>query len=117
MMMSGCGMDGRADSKVSRSDSFVERLKLQRWLEDGASMSVHGGHSPSLDYMQWWRVVSRNARFKAKRKSTSGTGDALASSCRHVGLVVAKRVPPLQQSIGFLDRTYPPIQASCEASN
>jgi hypothetical protein len=51
-MMCGSRMAGRGDSKVSRSDSFVERLKLQFWLEGGASMSVHGDHSPSLDYMQ-----------------------------------------------------------------
>jgi hypothetical protein len=51
-MMRDCNMAGRADSKVSRSDSFVEHLKFKRWLEGGASMSVHGGYSPSLGYMQ-----------------------------------------------------------------
>jgi hypothetical protein len=116
MMMSDNRMACRGDPEVSRSNSFVERLKLQRWLEGGASISVHGDHSPSLDYMQWCRIVSRNARFQAKRKSTSGSGDALASPCRYVGVVIAKRVPLLRQSVGFLDRTSRAIQASREAS-
>ena len=117
MVMSDSGMAGRGDPKVSRSDSFVERLKLQRWLEGGASMSVHSGDSPSLGYMQWCTIVPRNARFQAKRKSTSGTGDTLASSCRHVEVVIAKRVPPLQQSVGFLGRASRRPRQAVEASN
>jgi hypothetical protein len=117
MMMSDSRMADRGDSKVSRCNSFVERLKLQRSLEGGASMSVHGDHSPSLGSMQWCRIVSHNARFQVKRKLTSGIGDALASSCRHVGVVIAKRVPPLPQSVGFVNRASRAIQASREASN
>ena len=38
MVMSDSGMAGRGDPKMSRSYSFVERLKLQRWLEGGAPL-------------------------------------------------------------------------------
>jgi hypothetical protein len=116
-MMSDGRMVDRDNSDGSRSDSFVERLKLQRSLEGGASMSVHGGQSPALVYVQWYRSVSRNARIQTKRKANSVAGDAQAASSEDLGIQVAKRVPPLQQSVLLLHPDIQTLRASREASN